>query len=159
LGRSATWLLLPLLGVSGAAWGAQLQLPEGALVELLLELDRGSEDHARLKEKGRRYAKALPRSQLRDPLILLLVPSAARAERAAAALATSAAPIVTAAWTPSTSDHHSSSSAKPPLPAASPPSPETPEGAQWQNWSSPASVDTGSLGRSSGVVDCLVVGR
>jgi hypothetical protein len=77
----------------------QLRLPSGAELELLLELDRGTEDHPRLREKARRYAKALRRTDL-QPHVLLLVPSPARAERAAAALETSAAPITAAVWTP-----------------------------------------------------------
>jgi hypothetical protein len=77
----------------------QLRRPGGAELELLLELDRGTEDHPRLREKARRYAKALRRTDL-QPHVLLLVPSPARAERAAAALETSAAPITAAVWTP-----------------------------------------------------------
>ena len=78
---------------------AQLKLPGEPPLELLLELDRGTEDHQRLREKARRYAKALPRSDL-DAFVLLLVPSAARAEHAAAELAASAAPIAVGVWTP-----------------------------------------------------------
>src|SRR5439155_14711776 len=78
----------------------RLHLPSEAALEFLLELDRGSEDHGRLKEKARRYAKALPRSELRDPLVLLLLPSHERTARAADHLAASAAPIVARTWTP-----------------------------------------------------------
>ncbi|MFL5958681.1 MAG: replication-relaxation family protein [Gaiellaceae bacterium] len=77
----------------------RLHLPSEPALELLLELDRGSEDHGRLKEKARRYAKALPRSELRDPLVLLLLPSHERAARAADGVAASAAPIVARTWT------------------------------------------------------------
>jgi Replication-relaxation len=77
----------------------QLRLPSGATLELLLELDRGTEDHQRLREKARRYAKALRRTDLQLQ-VLLLVPSLARAERANAELAASAAPITAAVWTP-----------------------------------------------------------
>jgi Replication-relaxation len=77
----------------------QLRLPGGAELELLLELDRGTEDHPRLREKARRYAKALRRTDL-QPQVLLLVPSLARAERANAELAASAAPIIATVWTP-----------------------------------------------------------
>ncbi len=77
-----------------------LRLPGEAAVEFLLELDRGTEDHARLREKARRYAKALARSELRDPLVLLLLPSQARTEHAADSVAASAAPIVARTWTP-----------------------------------------------------------
>src|SRR6266540_1785620 len=68
-------------------------------LELLLELDRGTEDHPRLREKARRYAKALRRSD-QQLQVLLLVPSLARAERANAAPAATAAPITAAVWTP-----------------------------------------------------------
>ena len=78
----------------------RLHLPGEPALEFLLELDRGSEDHARLKEKARRYAKALPRSELRDPLVLLLLPSRERTARAAENVAASAAPIVARTWTP-----------------------------------------------------------
>jgi hypothetical protein len=77
-----------------------LRLPGEPAIELLLELDRGSEDHGRLKEKSRRYAKALPRSELRDPLVLLLLPSPERTARAAETVAASAAPVVARTWTP-----------------------------------------------------------
>jgi Replication-relaxation len=77
----------------------RVHLPGEAALELLLELDRGSEDHARLKEKARRYAKALPRSELRDPLVLLLLPSRDRTARAVDGVAASAAPIVARTWT------------------------------------------------------------
>src|SRR6266540_2510621 len=66
---------------------AYLQLrTDGAELELLLELDRGTEDHPRLRDKARRYGKALRRTDL-QPQVLLLVPSLARAERANHALA------------------------------------------------------------------------
>jgi hypothetical protein len=80
----------------------RLRLPDETALEFLLELDRGSEDHGRLREKARRYAKALPRSELRDPLVLLLLPSAERTARAADGVAASAAPIVARTWTPET---------------------------------------------------------
>ncbi len=82
-----------LAGIVSPDGYGRLRLPEQARIELLLELDRGTEDHQRLREKARRYAKALPRSDL-NAFVLLLVPSAERAERAAAGLAASAAPIV-----------------------------------------------------------------
>jgi hypothetical protein len=78
----------------------RLRLPGEPALEFLLELDRGSEDHGRLKEKARRYAKALPRSELRDPLVLLLLPSLERTARAAETVAATAAPIVARTWTP-----------------------------------------------------------
>jgi Replication-relaxation len=78
---------------------AHLQLADETDLELLLELDRGTEDHQRLREKARRYAKAIPRGDL-DAFVLLLVPSAARAERAADSLSATAASIVVRVWTP-----------------------------------------------------------
>jgi hypothetical protein len=75
---------------------------DGESIAFLLELDRGSEQHARLHEKARRYARELPRSELaeQNPLVLLLVPSPARAERAAQALAGEPPPIFVKVWTP-----------------------------------------------------------
>ncbi len=89
-----------LNGIATPDGYGRLRLPGEQTVELLLELDRGSEDHGRLREKARRYAKALPRSELRDPLVLLLLPSAERTARAAEMAAASAAPIVARTWTP-----------------------------------------------------------
>ncbi len=77
----------------------RLRTGNGVELELLLELDRGTEDHQRLRDKARRYTKALRRSD-RHLQVLLLVPSFARAERANAELTTSAAPITAAVWTP-----------------------------------------------------------
>lgn len=79
---------------------ARLKLPGEPALDLLVELDRATEDHQRLREKTRRYAKALARSDLPAPLVLLLVPSLGRAERAAGTLAASPAPITIATWTP-----------------------------------------------------------
>jgi hypothetical protein len=72
----------------------------GSSLALLLELDRGSEPHARLQEKERRYLRELPASDLAEqhPLVLLLVPSAARAEHAAAALDGNT--LAVQVWTP-----------------------------------------------------------
>jgi hypothetical protein len=89
-----------LNGIATPDGYGRLRLPGERAVEFLLELDRGTEDHTRLKEKARRYAKALPRSELRDPLVLLLLPSAERTARAAEMAAASAAPIVARTWTP-----------------------------------------------------------
>ncbi len=87
-------------GIANPDGYGRLRQPDESALEFLLELDRGSEDHGRLKEKARRYAKALPRSELRDPLVLLLLPSPERTARAAEHLAASAAPIVARTWTP-----------------------------------------------------------
>jgi len=80
----------------------KLLLPGRRPVSFLLELDRGSEDHSRLRQKARRYDKALPRSPLADeePLLLITVPSLQRRDNAAAALAGSELPIHVAVWTP-----------------------------------------------------------
>jgi len=79
-----------------------LDLPDQPTRHILLELDRGTEDHERLQTKARRYAKAIPRSRLAklDPLILLLVPSAGRAQAVAASLADAPRPIAVETWTP-----------------------------------------------------------
>jgi hypothetical protein len=87
-------------GIAAPDGYGRLRLPGEAAVELLLELDRGTEDYARLREKARRYAKALARSELRDPFVLLLLPSQARTERAADSVAASPAPLVARTWTP-----------------------------------------------------------
>jgi hypothetical protein len=88
-----------LNGIATPDGYGRLRLPGEQAVEFLLELDRGSEDHGRLKEKARRYAKALPRSELRNPLVLLLLPSTERTARAAESVAASAAPIAARTWT------------------------------------------------------------
>lgn len=79
-----------------------LDLPGQSTRHVLLELDRGTEDHARLQAKTRRYAKAIPRSRLAklDPLVLLLVPSARRARAVAASLTGSSVPIAVRPWIP-----------------------------------------------------------
>jgi hypothetical protein len=91
-----------LNGIATPDGYGRLRLPDEPALEFLLELDRGSEDHGRLKEKARRYAKALPRSELRDPLVLLLLPSPERTARATETVAASAAQIVARTWTPET---------------------------------------------------------
>jgi hypothetical protein len=88
-----------LNGIATPDGYGRLHLANEQAVEFLLELDRGSEDHGRLKDKARRYAKALPRSELRNPLVLLLLPSTERTARAAETVAASAAPIAARTWT------------------------------------------------------------
>ncbi len=95
---------------TAAAFGGRLQ-PDGYghlhvnndSIRFLLELDRGTETHARLAEKAARYLRELPGSELGElqPLVLLLTPS--RERTAAAADATAVAGIRAATWTP-TSD-------------------------------------------------------
>ncbi|MDQ3401314.1 MAG: hypothetical protein M3470_09950, partial [Chloroflexota bacterium] len=80
-----------------------LELPGRGPLSFLLELDRGTERPAeRLRQKARRYARALPRSPLAQeaPLIVLAVPTPARRDNLAQALATSSAPIRCVVWTP-----------------------------------------------------------
>ncbi len=78
-----------------------LTLPDSAPIHVLLELDRGTETIDRLRDKGERYARAIPRGALRhsNPLVLLAVPTAARAQNATAALASTGAPIAVIVWT------------------------------------------------------------
>lgn len=79
-----------------------LSLPDRPPIHLLLELDRGTEPARCLREKATRYAKALPRSTLRDlqPFVILAVPTAARAETATTATAPIQAPFTVAVWSP-----------------------------------------------------------
>ena len=105
-GRLADWWgerrCLAALGGQAAPDGyGRLQLPGRRPLSLLLELDRATEEHERLRQKARRYAQALPRSPLadEDPLIVLAVPTAARRDGAARALAASSAAIAVTVWT------------------------------------------------------------
>jgi hypothetical protein len=79
-----------------------LLLPGQRPVSFLLELDRSTEDRERLRQKARRYAKALPRSEFADdePLLLVAVPTQARRDGAAAALAGSRLRLRVLVWTP-----------------------------------------------------------
>lgn len=79
-----------------------LERPGLPALHLLLEVDRGTEDHARLLTKARRYAKAIPRSSIAglDPLVLLVVPGMRRAQTVAATLADGPWPIAVEAWNP-----------------------------------------------------------
>ena len=69
-------------------------------IHVLLELDRATEPTSTLRDKGIRYAKALPRSVLLEsrPVIILAVPTPARASAAAAATVNVSAPISVAVW-------------------------------------------------------------
>jgi Replication-relaxation len=82
-----------------------LDLPGRAPLAFLLELDRGTEEHERLRQKLRLYAKALPRSLLAEqaPLILFAVPTHSRRDGVADALATSTLRLSIAVWTPARS--------------------------------------------------------
>ena len=69
--------------------------PASGRLSFLLELDRGTEDQpSGCAQKARRYARALPRSQLAPeaPLILLAVPTPARRDNLAQARSPPAAP-------------------------------------------------------------------
>jgi hypothetical protein len=79
----------------------KLVLPGRRPVSFLLELDRATEDHERLRQKARRYSKALPRSVLADeePLLLVAVPGQARRDNLARSLATSSLRHRVLVWT------------------------------------------------------------
>ena len=106
-GRLADWWgerrCLAALGGQAAPDGyGKLLLPGRRPVSFLLELDRATEDHERLRQKARRYAKALPRSILADkePLLVFAVPTLTRRDNAARTLASSSLPIHVLVWTP-----------------------------------------------------------
>jgi len=106
-GRLVLWWgerrCLAALGGQAAADGyGRLELPGQGPVGFLLELDRGTEEHERLRQKARRYARALPRSELSvdDPVVVVAVPTPARRNNLARALASSSAPLRVIVWTP-----------------------------------------------------------
>ena len=106
-GRLAEWwgerrCLAALAGQAAPDGYGKLLLPARRPVSFLLELDRSTEDHGRLRQKARRYQKALPRSILADeqPLLLIAVPTPARRDNAAAQLAGSSLPLRVCVWTP-----------------------------------------------------------
>jgi len=87
----------------GAIWPdgyGVLRLPDGLPLHFLLELDRATEPAAQLREKAKRYAKAIPRSTLARyrPVVILAVPTAARVRAANDAIVASGAPIMPAVW-------------------------------------------------------------
>lgn len=81
-----------------------LTLRDRPPIHFLLELDRATEPTAKLRDKAKRYAKAIPRSTLaeRHPVIVLAVPTPARARAASTAVAGTGAPITVAAWSKAT---------------------------------------------------------
>lgn len=94
---------LAALGGQAAPDGyGRLQLPGQQPASLLLELDRGTEEHERLRQKARRYARALPRSPLasEQPVVVLAVPTTTRRDNLARTLADSGIPLQVIAWTP-----------------------------------------------------------
>jgi hypothetical protein len=105
-GRLQEWwgerrCLAALAGIVAPDGYAGLELPAERPLSLLLELDRATEEHERLHEKARRYAKALPRSDFEQPpLVLIAVPSNARAATLNRALADWPIAISAIVWTP-----------------------------------------------------------
>jgi hypothetical protein len=77
-----------------------LTLSDRPPIHFLLELDRATEPTAKLRDKAKRYATAIPRSTLADlhPLVILAVPNQGRARAASAAVAGTGAPISVATW-------------------------------------------------------------
>lgn len=105
-GRLGAWwgerrCLAALGGVAAADGYGQLELPGEAPLSFLLELDRATEDHGRLRQKVKRYAKALPRSPhwQEPPLVVVAVPTTGRAQGLSEALAASSAPVRVVVWT------------------------------------------------------------
>jgi hypothetical protein len=105
-GRLGVWWgerrCLAALGGQAAPDGyGRFELPGQGPVSFLLELDRGTEEHERLRQKARRYARALPRSELSvdDPVVVVAVPTPARRDNLARALAGSSAPLRVITWT------------------------------------------------------------
>jgi len=106
-GRLAEWwgerrCLAALSGQAAPDGYGKLLLTGRRPASFLLELDRSTEDHSRLRQKARRYQKALPRSILADeqPLLLIPVPTLARRDNAAAQLTASSLPLRVCVWTP-----------------------------------------------------------
>jgi hypothetical protein len=79
-----------------------IERPDRPPLHLLLELDRGTEDHRHLLEKSHAYADAIPNSPLakQHPTVLLLVPSDRRARAVATTLSDGPWPIALDSWVP-----------------------------------------------------------
>lgn len=77
-------------------------IPGEQELAFLLELDRGTENLARLQAKLDRYERLLPRSRLavREPFVLLCLPGAARAANAGRLPHRGAVAVATVTWTP-----------------------------------------------------------
>lgn len=88
-----------------------ISLPGHPAIHLLIELDTGSEQLARIAEKATGYARAIPRSPLAqlEPTVLLLVPTHTRAQATARTIATG--PLTPVVW----SAAHPSSALEPAL--------------------------------------------
>jgi len=94
---------LAALGGQAAPDGyGHLELPAPGPASFLLELDRATEEHERLRQKARRYARALPRSELGDdnPVVVVAAPTPTRRDNLARVLATSSVPFRVIVWTP-----------------------------------------------------------
>lgn len=85
---------------------AVLQLPNQPPLHLLVELDRGTEDHKRLREKATGYRHALPRSPLAnlDPVVLLVLPNRTRATALRDAGIADGDPLTPLVWTPAATE-------------------------------------------------------
>ncbi|MGH3266146.1 MAG: replication-relaxation family protein, partial [Trebonia sp.] len=85
---------------------AVMQLPGRPLLHLLVELDRGTEDHKRLREKATGYHRALPRSPLANlnPTVLLVLPNRTRATALRDAGIADGDPLTPIVWTPASTD-------------------------------------------------------
>ena len=83
-----------------------LHLPDRPPLHLLLELDRGTEDHKRLREKATGYRRALPRSPLANlnPTVLLVLPSPARSKSLRDAGVADGDPLTPIVWTPASTE-------------------------------------------------------
>lgn len=82
---------------------AVLQLPGRPPLHLLVELDRSTEDHKRLREKAAGYRRALPRSPLANlhPTVLLVLPTRARATSLRDAGVADGQPLTPVVWSAS----------------------------------------------------------
>jgi len=86
-------------GITPDGYGI-ITIPDRAPVHVLLELDRATEPAKRLRQKAVRYAQQIPRSQLgeRDVFVIIAVPTATRARLASKAVHGIGAPIEVAEW-------------------------------------------------------------
>ncbi len=79
---------------------AVLALPDQPAIHFLLELDRATEPVVQLRNKAKRYARAIPRSTLarQHPVVVLAVPNPARAPAANDATTGTGASITAVVW-------------------------------------------------------------
>lgn len=85
---------------------AVLHLPGRPALHLLVELDRGTEDHKRLREKAIGYRRALPRCPLANlaPTVLLVLPRQARSRSLRDAGVADGDPLTPIVWTPASNE-------------------------------------------------------